>query len=86
MGERPTKFRGTFQSYVLVKAWKGLACEEEEMGGGAERRPRKEEPRRGQSKMDEQSEDDVGDLLLGVDEVLENPAIPKREERERQRK
>ena len=24
------------------------------------------------------SEEDVGDLLLGVDEVLENPAIPKR--------
>ena len=24
------------------------------------------------------SEEDVGDLLLGVDEVLGNPAIPKR--------
>lgn len=37
------------------------------------------------------SEEDVGDLLLGVDEVLGNSAIPKREEhsqkeRERQRR
>ena len=38
------------------------------------------------------SEEDVGDLLLGVDEVLGNPAIPeeqsipRREERERQRR
>lgn len=32
------------------------------------------------------SEEDVGDLLLGVGEMLGNLAIPKREERERQRR
>ena len=41
-GEHRTKFRDTFQSYALAKGWKGLACREDEMRGGAERRPRKE--------------------------------------------
>lgn len=38
-----TKFRDTFQSYALLKDGKGLACTEEAMGGGAERRSRKED-------------------------------------------
>lgn len=44
------------------------------------------EEQNGDHERTDNDEDDAGDLLLGVDEVLENPAIPRREERERQRR